>query len=198
MRNLFYEDLLKNGTLYFKVIDPINKVYMAMHLRMLRVVYGGDYTILLDKKTGDRICRVKREKTERPNLTKAILYLLLKSEGIYGREIQGYFDNYCYSYMGLMEYLLEYGSKSSYSRDDLRRYKEMIDNEDDDELGFLYVLIYDRFGINKEDIDILVKEAICSETDKTKLRKLKKRKIKKHSKVVKKNSVESREELEKL
>lgn len=170
--------------------------YLSIHIDLLRVVYGGDYTILLDKNTGERICKVKREKAERNNLTKAILYLLLKSQDVYGTEIEKYLENDCCNYIGLMRYLLEYGERQSYTQKDVMEYHEMIEREVDPEVGFMYVMLLDRFDVKPEQIDILIKEAVCTETDKTRLRLAKKRKIKKHNRA--KKTAKSREELEKL
>lgn len=184
--------------------EIIKKIFEKKRLSELyRVVYGGNYTILLDNYTGDRLEKVTREKTVKPNLYKAVLYLLLRFRGVYGSEIEKYLKNTPWTYMGLMEYLLEFGFKNSYKHDEVLKLHALIEAEQDPEVGFLYILAYDRFGYTKDEIDELVKNAICSEKVSTKRRKCKKayeKKLKEHpiKKPKKEKTTKNREDLEQL
>lgn len=164
-----------------------------------RVVYGGRYTILLNKRTKERVCMVTRERGVKNNLYKAVLYLVARSRGVYGTEIQSYIDNGSTTYFGLLEYLLEFGYHRHYTKEELSRYDKIVHNEQDLEVGFLYVLLIDRFGYTKEELDKLVEEAVCSETTKTQLRMAKRIKKKTPSKTsTKTRHTKTREDLEKL
>lgn len=207
--------ILKNNRIYF-VHDStsddesigdfqriIKKIFEKKRLSDLyRVVYGGNYTILLDNYTGDRLDKVTREKTVKPNLYKAVLYLLLRFRGVYGTEIERYLKNTPWTYLGLMEYLLEFGFKNNYTHTEVLKLHELIEVEQDPEVGFLYVLAYDRFGYTKDEIDELVKNAICSEKASTKRRKCTKsykEKLKEHPiKRPKRAAIKNREDLETL
>ena len=160
-----------------------------------RVVYGGQYTILLDKTTGKRVCSVKREKGDKNNLTKAVLYLVFKLKKVYGTEIENYFHTFDMTRYGVMMYLLQYGNHKNYKPEDIDGYLKMIDRENDPEVGFMYMIMADRFNVKKEQIDILIENAICSETDKTRLRLSKKRKYEKHARS--KRTAKTRKEIEK-
>ena len=190
--------------LYLKSFrETIRKIFAKKRLSELyRVVYGGKYTILLDNYTGERLDKVTREESVKPNLYKAVLYLLLRFRGVYGSEIERYFKNTPWTYIGLMEYLLEFGFKNSYIHSEVLRLHELIEAEQDPEVGFLYILAYDRFGYTKDEIDELVKNATCSEKTSTKRRKCTKsykEKLKEHPiKRPKRASAKNREDLESL
>lgn len=177
---------------------PRRFLYMKNHLDMLRVVYGGQYTILIDNYSGDRICKVIREKGVKNDLTKAVLYLLLKTNNVYGKEIERYIHSgYHCGRMPLMEYLLQYGYRDHYTKEDVDKYMDIITSEEDLENGFMYMLLYDRYLVERADVENLINNATCSETDKTRLRMLKKRKNEKRTRSSKK-TIKSREELEML
>lgn len=153
----------------------VKKIFTPKPLSELyRVVYGGDRTILIDNKTGDRLEMVTREKKEYNNLYKAVLYLLLKYRGVYGSEIERFLFKTPWTYIGLMEYLLEFGYRNKYTHEDVMKLHELVEAEEDPEVGFLYILAYDRFRYTKKEIDELVKNATCSEKTSTKRRKCKK------------------------
>lgn len=171
---------------------------------LYRVVYGGNYTILLDNYTGtgERLEKVTREDGVRPNIYKAVLYLLLRYRGVYGTEIERYLEKTPWTYTGLMEYLLEFGFRSNYTHEDVLKLHELVEAEQDPEVGFLYILAYDRFGYTKDEIDELVKNATCSEKTSTKRRKctkVYKEKLKEHPiQKSKRKKAETREDLEQL
>jgi len=169
---------------------------------LYRVVYGGKYTILLDNYTGERLDKVTREDNVRPNIYKAVLYLLLRYRGVYGTEIERYLGKTPWTYTGLMEYLLEFGFRPNYTHEDVLKLHELIEAEHDPEVGFLYILAYDRFGYTKDEIDELVKNATCSEKTSTKRRKctkVYKEKLKEHPiHRPKRKKAETREDLEEL
>lgn len=189
------EDLINSFVSFSNILHGLDILKRKNITDYYRVVYGGDYTILLNKGTGERVCSVKREKGEKNNLRKAVLYLVLKLKRVYGTEIEEYFHSFEMTRYGLMLYLLQYGYHKNYTPEDVDEYMNYIQWEDDPEIGFMYIILLDRFGITKFVIDDLIGNAVCSETDKTRLRLVKKRKYEKHARS--KRTAKAREEIKK-
>ena len=163
---------------------PPNMVFFKKFLHWLpisefRVVYGGKHTILLHKQSGKRVCKVTKEPNESYSLRRAVLYLVLKFNGIGGKEIEEWssrFINYANLRMraefenAFLKWLLEFGFQESYDLDQIddilkRIYYRGAGCSCFD--GFLYFLCWDMFGIAEEQIDELISSAVCSEKPKT-------------------------------
>lgn len=192
---------------YIRACNEMLKIYKALFVpkrlnELYRVVYGGKYTVLLDKYTGERLAMVTREDGKKNNLYEAVLFLLARFRGVYGTEIDRYIKSGCTTYIGLMQYLLEFGFASKYTPEDVKKLHKIIEDEENPEIGFLYLMLYDRFKYKKDQIDELVKEATCSEKISTKRRKCKKayeKKLKeKPIRKPSKKTAKSRKDLENL
>lgn len=157
--------------------EKLEAELMTMSPENVRIVYGGGHTILINKKTGKRLCMVTRDKDDPEDLTRAVLYLLLKYKGLGGSKIHEWSSSMLVWVMLRMWYNFErdflywlldnaYHSYSSNEADEIIHTIYYHKDSSNSLNSFLYFLCKDRYGIKREDIDALISEATCSEKQK--------------------------------
>ena len=147
-----------------------------------RVVYGGNHTVLLNKRSGRRVCQVVKDDDDINSLPRAVLYLVLKFKGLGGKQIQDWSKVFIgYSTRKwktsfeheFLRWLLEYGAKEHYTASEVNDILNTIyfhPNTPTSLDAFLFFLCEDRFGIAADEIHELISSAVCSEKPKDKNR----------------------------
>ena len=139
----------------------------------LKIVYGGKHTVLINKFTRKRICKVTREDNEPDSLVRATLYLLLKWYGIGGKQIQEWADKwmlYVTLHMraefdaAFLKWMIQ-NAWDLYTEEEINDILNSIyDSWPECKIDrFMLFLVHDRMGITRDDIFELVHNAICSE-----------------------------------